>query len=103
MALGFLQCTAERPTLEQLEPRQGAAGSTLVLRGAGFCGPAGDCLGTVRVVRIGLQLPAQPCVVLSESPTELAVQVPPMAKGTYEVYLDVNGLASNPLPFTVTD
>lgn len=89
--------------LEQLEPRQGAAGSTLVLRGAGFCGPAGDCPRTVRVVRIGLQLPSQPCVVLSESPTELAVQVPTMEQGTYEVYIDVNGLASNPLPFTVTD
>lgn len=79
--------------IADFQPRSGAAGTEVTIRGQGFSTTVGENLATIAGVR------AQ---VLSATPTDLRVRVPSAASAPIEVQVANNGTARTNAPFVVT-
>ncbi|HVT44680.1 MAG TPA: choice-of-anchor D domain-containing protein [Thermoanaerobaculia bacterium] len=82
-----------KPAVTSLQPSSGAAGTTVVITGAGFSQIAPD-----NAVRFG----DERAEVTAASPAGLTVVVPPAASGTPAVTVTVAGQQSNSMTFNVT-
>ena len=100
---GLVACTgAAGPAIERVEPAAAVRGATVIVRGAGFCGPApvdadGACVtppsGTVT---LGLDPPMVRVPIVAWSEAAIAIQVPATAPlGPVEVIVTVDGRSSN--------
>ncbi len=100
---------ASGPAIERLEPALAARGTTVTLRGTGFCGPdraraTGECASPPSgAVDLGLSPPMLRAPVLSWSDAAISIQVPPtVAAGAVAVIVTVDGRSSNAATLEVT-
>ncbi len=85
--------TSTAPALFMVDPASGAAGTVVNLLGAGFGGDA--AAGQVAIGGV-------PAAELAWMTSAIAVTVPALPAGTYDVQVDVAGQLSNSQTFTVT-
>jgi hypothetical protein len=95
-------CDDNGPRLSSVMPTAGRAGDIVAINGTLLCGANDSCDAAAGGVTFGLDLPARTGAVVSASPTQLSVAVPPgLRVGKTELFAVINGESSNTLSFEV--